>query len=68
VNPSRVDESGTCSSGKARLPEKLVLDTVAATVDGFRALWSAERAHMPLSQETVAAINRHIETIPLART
>ncbi len=54
-------------AAKARLPEKLVLDTAAATVDGFISLWAAEKAHLPLSGETVAAIDKHIETIPLAR-
>ena len=54
-------------AAKARLPEKLVLDTAAATVDGFRTLWAIEKAHLPLSKDSVAAIDKHIETVPLAR-
>jgi serine/threonine-protein kinase HipA len=54
-------------AAKARLPEKLILDTAAATVEGFTSLWAAEKAHLPLSRETVAAIDKHIGTIPLAR-
>jgi len=54
-------------AAKARLPEKLVLDTAAATVDGFRTLWSSEKTHLPLAKETVAAIDKHIETVPFAR-
>ncbi len=54
-------------AAKARLPEKLVLDTAAATVDAFRTLWSSEKAHLPLAKETVAAIDKHVETIPLTR-
>lgn len=54
-------------AAKARLPERLVRDTAAATVDGFRALWSAEKTHLPLTRETVAAIDRHIDSLPLAR-
>lgn len=54
-------------AAKARLPGKLVSDTAVATVEAFRALWSAEKAHLPLTRETMAAIDRHIETLPLAR-
>jgi len=54
-------------AAKARLPERLVLDTAAATVDAFRTLWTGEKAHLPLSRETVGAIDRHIDSLPLAR-
>lgn len=54
-------------AAKARLPGTLVRDTAARTVEAFRALWAAERNHLPLSREAVAAIDRHIETVPLGR-
>ncbi len=54
-------------AAKARLPERLVLDTAAATVDAFMTLWSTEKTHLPLTRETVAAIDRHIDRVPLAR-
>jgi serine/threonine-protein kinase HipA len=54
-------------AAKARLPERLVLDTAAATVEAFRTLWTGEKAHLPLSREAVTAIDRHIESLPLAR-
>lgn len=54
-------------AAKARLPQKLVLDIASATVEAFMALWSAEKAHLPLAREAVAAIDRHIDGLPLAR-
>lgn len=53
---------------KAALPEALVLDTARATVDAFMTLWQAEKAHLTLPHETVAAIDRHIETLSLTRS
>ena len=54
-------------AAKARLPERLVLNTAAETVDAFRTLWTNEKAHLALSRDTVAAIDRHIDSVPLAR-
>jgi HipA-like C-terminal domain len=39
-------------AGKARLPEKLVLDTAAETVERLREVWNAEKKNLPLSKET----------------
>lgn len=54
-------------AAKARLSEKLVLDTAVETVEAFRTLWASEKGHLPLARETVAAIERHIEGLPIAR-
>ncbi len=54
-------------AAKAQLPQKLISDTASETVERFRALWQAEKAHFPLVAATVAAIDKHLETVPLAR-
>ncbi|MDQ7079025.1 MAG: hypothetical protein Q9M45_14585 [Robiginitomaculum sp.] len=38
-------------AAKARLPEKLVLDTVLHTKEQFEAIWQNEKKHLPLSKE-----------------
>lgn len=53
-------------AARARLPRKLVADTARETVARFRELWQAEKAHYPLAAATVAAIDAHLETVPLA--
>jgi serine/threonine-protein kinase HipA len=52
-------------AAKARLPRKLVLDTARETVERFMEIWSAEKAHLSLTAESVARIDRHIATMPL---
>ena len=54
-------------AGKARLPEKLVLDTARETVALFHQHWHAEKANLPLSAETIQAIESHLATVPIAR-
>lgn len=52
-------------AAKAMLPEKWVLDTARETVAGFHELWAKEKAHLPLAQSMIAAIERHLRTIPI---
>lgn len=47
-------------AAKARLPQKLVLDTAQETVARFHEVWAAERAHLPLPKAAAAAIDGHI--------
>jgi serine/threonine-protein kinase HipA len=54
-------------AGKARLPEKLVLDTAAETVRRFHETWRTEKKNLPLSKSVIAAIDAHVKTIPIAR-
>jgi len=54
-------------AARARLPEALVLDTARETVALFHEYWGAEKAHLPLSADVVAAIEAHLETVPLAQ-
>lgn len=53
-------------AAKAMLPEKLVLDTARETVALFHHHWQAEKAHLPLSQTVIDAIERHLERVPIA--
>ena len=53
-------------AAKARLPEKLVLDTARETVALFHQYWHAEKANLPLSAEVVRAVETHLKTIPIA--
>lgn len=52
-------------AAKARLPEKLVLDTARETVELFQKYWNTEKAHLPLADNVVKAIEGHLETIPI---
>lgn len=52
-------------AAKAMLPEKWVLDIARETVAGFHELWAKEKAHLPLAQSMIAAIERHLRTIPI---
>jgi serine/threonine-protein kinase HipA len=51
---------------KAGLPEHLVLVTAEQTVALFREVWARERAHFPLAQDVVAAIENQLALVPLA--
>ena len=52
-------------AAKARLPEKLVLDTARETVALFHQHWHAEKANLPLAAEVVRAVETHLKTIPI---
>lgn len=53
-------------AAKARLPEKLVLDTARETAALFHQHWEAEKNHLPLMRNVMDAIDSHIKTIPMA--
>ena len=53
-------------AAKARLPTRLVLDTARETVALFRQHWNSEKAHLPLVAPVVDAVERHLETVPIA--
>ena len=54
-------------AGKARLPEKLVLDTATETVEQFHETWRNEKKNLPLSKELIATIEKHVKTVPIAQ-
>jgi len=53
-------------AAKARLPEKLVLDTALETVDLFHQNWRAEAKNLPLTKAMVDAVEHQLKIIPLA--
>lgn len=54
-------------AARARLPEKLVLDTARETVTRFHEQWDAEKAHLPLADDVIDAVETHLARVPLAR-
>ena len=52
-------------AAKALLPEKLVIDAAAETVQRFRQAWEAEKRHLPLAASVVEAIDAHVSIVPL---
>ncbi|MBO4228397.1 MULTISPECIES: type II toxin-antitoxin system HipA family toxin [Bradyrhizobium] len=52
-------------AAKARLREKLVLDTAAETVQRFKTLWATEKKNLPLEKKVVDIIDAHAASIPL---
>jgi serine/threonine-protein kinase HipA len=57
----------TYLAAKARLPEKLVVDTAIETVARFRDVWSSEKNHLPLSTDLIKKIDDHIQKVPIAQ-
>lgn len=53
-------------AAKARLPEKLVLDTARETVQLFHEVWNKEKNNLYLNHTIVAAIEAQIKSIPIA--
>ncbi len=53
-------------AARARLPEKLVLDTARETVALFHEHWQAEKVNLPLSADAVKAIDAHVAKVPIA--
>lgn len=52
-------------AAKARLPEKLVLETARATLELFHQIWAAEKKHLPMEEGVIKAIEAHLKTISL---
>ncbi len=51
----------------AKLPEKLVLGTARETTSRFLTEWGDRKHHLDLSNDQVAAIDKHLNRIPLAQ-
>lgn len=52
-------------SAKANLPRKLVLDTAKETVALFMERWETETANLPMRQDVVETIDKHLTTLPI---
>jgi len=59
-----VDEL-TYMAAKARLPEKLVLDTARETVERFHEVWGKEKNNLSLAKNAIDVIEKHLKKIPL---
>jgi len=53
-------------AAKARLPEKLVLDTASETVERFHDVWRKEKTNLALTSDAIDAIDEHIKKLPIA--
>jgi serine/threonine-protein kinase HipA len=53
-------------AAKARLPEKIILDTARTTVQTFHEIWNKEKSSL-LSSDSVQIIDKHIRSIPLVK-
>ena len=53
-------------ASKARLPEKLVLDTAEEAVALFHQHWKTEARNLPLTKDVIAAIEHQLRIVPLA--
>ena len=54
-------------AAKARLSEKLVLDTATETVARFKEVWASEKANLPLVKKVVDAVEGHMVKVPIYR-
>lgn len=52
-------------AAKARLPEKLVLDTASETVERFLDLWGKEKNNLDVAKDVTASIDAHLKTLTL---
>jgi serine/threonine-protein kinase HipA len=55
-------------AARARLPEKLVLDTARETAALFHQQWLAEKKNLPLAKVVIDAVESHVRTVPIGRT
>jgi serine/threonine-protein kinase HipA len=53
-------------AARARLPETLVVETARETAALFHQHWQAQKAHLPLAQIVIDAIETHLKTVPVA--
>jgi serine/threonine-protein kinase HipA len=54
-------------AAKARLSEKLVIDTARETVERFRDVWATEKRNLPLTAKVIDAVDAHAPKIELYR-
>lgn len=52
-------------ASKAKLPEKLVLDTAKETVAAFQEVWANEKTNLALSKDVIKAVDAHLATLLL---
>ena len=50
---------------KASIPRKMAIDAAKETVQLFREHWETEAAHLPMSDDVRAAVEAHMQTVPI---
>lgn len=67
--PSRFDElnlsSFTSFAAKAKLPERVILQTVKETANKFYDFWPKMQKDLPIDKHVIKAIEKHLKTIQL---
>jgi serine/threonine-protein kinase HipA len=53
-------------ANRARLPQKLAIDTARETVSLFHEHWVAQKRHLPLSKNVIKKLEAHLATVPIA--
>jgi serine/threonine-protein kinase HipA len=53
-------------AARARLPEKVVLNAATETATLFHQHWQKEKTNLPLHSNVIAAIDSHIDKIPIS--
>jgi serine/threonine-protein kinase HipA len=56
----------TYLAAKARLPEKLTLDTAKETVSRFHEVWKREKGNLPINKSVREAIESNVKKVPIA--
>jgi serine/threonine-protein kinase HipA len=54
-------------AARARLPEKLMIDTARETVSLFHQHWAAQKKHLPLAKSVIDKLEAHLATLPIAK-
>lgn len=54
-------------AAKARLPEKLVIDTARETVMRFHEIWQKQKNNLYLDKNVIAGIEKHLKAVPITR-
>jgi len=52
-------------AARARLPKALVLETARETLALFHQHWQAEKNNLPLHDDVIKAVERHVKKVPL---
>lgn len=54
-------------AAKAALPRQLVLDSARETVALFMERWAREKHHLPMDEDVMLAIDKHLGTLPILK-
>lgn len=52
-------------AAKAKISERLVLDTAAETVQRFKQVWSEQKTKLPLENKIVEMVDAHAVSVPI---